>query len=196
MIVGLFFHITVQNGMQSGIHLCTNVHCTLCIHKQSLFFPFCSCVLCIFVLFPYGYILWGSCTTSRFSIDFLFLPEKPAIRCWANSILKSTSEPFLWIPPLRFITEYYESIHHCTVQNKMKNVYHAFLLSRPTEYFIWSWSCLSTLFIYLLYSLAAWGWVRLSTLRPCLSGDGYLLTRITKSAQERHWVFVLPNWSS
>lgn len=110
---------------------------------------------------------WGSCTTSRFSIDFLFLPEKPAIRCWANSILKSTSEPFLWIPPLRFITEYYESIHHCTVQNKMKNVYHAFLLSRPTEYFIWSWSCLSTLFIYLLYSLAAWGWVRLSTLRPC-----------------------------
>lgn len=111
---------------------------------------------------------WGSCTTSRFSIDFLFLPEKPAIRCWANSSLKSTwvnlfFEFLLWDSLLNIMKAF--TIAQFKINWKM--YFHAFLLSRPTEYFIQSWPCLSTPFIYLLYSLAAWGWVRLSTLRPC-----------------------------
>lgn len=45
--------------------------------------------------------------------------------------------------------------------------FQAFLLSLSSEYFIRSWSWWSTQFMYLLYSFAEWGWVILSSWRPC-----------------------------
>lgn len=105
------------------------------------------------------------------------------------------SEPFLWIPPLRFIIEYYESIHHCTVQNKMENVFPC-LLAITANRILHSELAMPvhTVHIFIVFI----GSMRLGQIEyvaAMLSGDGNLQTRITKSAQESHWFFVLPNWS-